>query len=304
VDASSDCRKTVTIAKHAANGAPAGNIDPLGFVRKLTAELAAGDVHLPSFPDFTARVLKVLEDPRATPAQVAQVAGADAALAARVLRLANSPFMNSSSARITDLQRAVTRLGHQLVRCTALSFALKQMELGSDKAYLRPQLQDLWRKGTLVASIAFVLARETRAASPDQALVTGLMHNVGRLYIAVSAPRQGVDDSDGAWTDVVHQWHPQIARAILIHWEFPSAVAAAVGDQNNWNRDLRGGDALTDILIAAEALVPCVFYRSLLDDVVTSVPPFKRLGLDAADCQRLLLACAQQIKALQATLSG
>jgi len=273
-------------------------------MRKLAAELAAGDVQLPSFPAFTARVLKVLEDPRATPAQVAQVAGADAALAARVLRMANSAFLKPSAGRITDLQRAVTRLGHQLVRCTAVSFALKQMELNRDKEHLRPLLHELWRKGTLVAAIACVLARETRAANPDEALVTGLMHNVGRLYIAVSAPRPAADDGDGAWADVVHEWHPQIARAILVHWEFPPEVVQAVGDQNNWNREQRAGDGLTDILIAAEALVPCVFYRSLLDDVVTAVPPFKRLGLGADDCKRLLLACAKQIRGLQATLAG
>jgi len=271
-------------------------------MRKLTAELASGDIQLPSFPDFTARVLKVLEDPRATPSRVAQVVGADAALAARVLRMANSAFLNPSANPITDLQRAVTCLGHQLVRCTAVSFALKQIELTSDKADLRPQLHELWRKGTLVASIAFVLARHTRAASPDQAMVMGLMHNVGRLYITVTAPRH--DPAAGQWADVVHEWHPRVGRAILKHWEFPAAVAAAVGAQNNWKRESYGGDALTDILIAATALVPCVFYRELLDDVVTDVPPFKRLRLGAADCKLLLADCAAQIRALQATLSG
>jgi hypothetical protein len=50
----------------------------------------------------------------------------------------------------------------KLVRCSAVSFALQQMNAGESVAMLRPQLQELWRKGTLVASIAYVLARETR----------------------------------------------------------------------------------------------------------------------------------------------
>ncbi len=36
-------------------------------------------------------------------------------------------------------------------------------------------LQKLWRQGALVASIAYVIARVTKAAIPDEALMTGLM---------------------------------------------------------------------------------------------------------------------------------
>ena len=38
-------------------------------------------------------------------------------------------------------------------------------------------------------AIAYVLARETRSAQPDEALMTGLMHNIGNLYITVNTPR-------------------------------------------------------------------------------------------------------------------
>src|SRR5271169_1313127 len=156
---------------------------PAEFLKGLSAELANGDIRLPSYPDVAQRVQRALEDPRATPAKVARVIGIDAALAVRILQLANSAFLNPSAKPITELQQAVHRLGHQLVRCTAVSFALQQMNAGPNIAALRPQLQELWRKGTLVASIAYVLARETRAANPDEALIAGLMHNIGSLYI-------------------------------------------------------------------------------------------------------------------------
>ena len=221
------------------------------------------------------------------------------------LRLANSAFLNPSANRITDLQQALTRLGHQLVRCTAVSFALQQMKLGSSEAALRPTLKQLWREGTLAASIAYVLARETGAAKPDEALVTGLMHNIGRLYITVSAPPRASRGGDTeAWVQMVRDWHPRIARSILEHWKFPSAIIAAVADQNAWERETRGDEKLTDLLIAALALASCVFRRELLDDTVTATPPFQRLGLGAADAQRLLAAAGQQIKALRAALTG
>jgi hypothetical protein len=61
---------------------------------------------------------------------------------------------------------------------------------------------------------------------------------------------------------------------------------------------------LTDVLIAAIALVPCVFSRELLDETVTASAPFQRLALDAADCKRLLSTAAQQIKSLHSALVG
>jgi HD-like signal output (HDOD) protein len=281
----------------------AGAADALGFLHKLADEIAAGEIRLPTFPDFATRVQKVLDDPRAAPVNIANVIAADAALAARILRLANSSFMNPSGRQISDLKRAVTQLGFQLVRCTAVSFALGQMELDGGKPELRPQLKELWRRGMLVASIAYVLARQTRAAGPDEALVTGLMHNIGRLYLVRSQPEEGV--ARDAWADVVHEWHPRIARAILKHWGFAPAIVAAVGAQTSWDRETQSGDALTDILVVATALVPCVFFRKHLDDTVTAVPPFRRLGFDdTARCERLMADSAEQIRALQVTLAG
>lgn len=285
--------------------APADEPSADVFVSNLMLELAAGDIRLPSFPDIAARVQQVLGDPGAAPARVALVVGSDAALAARVLRLANSAFLNPSAMPIKDLQLALTRLGHQLVRCTAVSFALQQMNLGSGDAELRPQLQKLWREGALVAAIAYVLARETRAANPDEALMTGLMHNIGQLYITVRSPHRGGSGGSGEnWADVIREEHPRIAGLILKHWEFPAAMVAAVGAQNYRNRGAVGDDALTNILIAATALVPCVFERALLVDTVAAVPPFQRLGLGPADCERLLSVSAQQIKSLRAALTG
>jgi HD-like signal output (HDOD) protein len=277
---------------------------PAEFLKELSEELASGDIRLPSFPGVAQRVQKALEDPRATPAKVARVIGIDAALAVRILQLANSAFLNPSAKPITELQQAVNRLGHQLVRCTAVSFALQQMTK-SGEAVLRPQLHDLWRKGTLVASIAYVLARETGAAHPDEALVAGLMHNIGSLYIIMRAHQHGAAlGPDEAATRLLNQGQPRIAGAILGHWKFAPAIVSAVSNQNAANFPLTEAGPLTDVLIAAISLVPCVFSRELLDETVTAIAPFQRLALDAADCKRLLSTTAEQIKSLHSALCG
>ena len=293
----------MTAAQGLDHDAPAGEPDTAAVMRKLMLELSLGDIRLPSFPDIAVRVQKVLDDPKASPARVAVVVGSEAALAARIIRLANSAFLNPSGEQISDLRVALTRLGVQLVRCTAVSFALQQMKLGGNDAALRGALQELWRNGALVASIAYVLARETKAANPDEALVTGLMHNIGKLYI-MTTPRAGdMPTATEAWTDAVREWHPKIAVSILKHWRFPPAIVAAVGLQNSKDREGSGEDGLTDILVAATVLVPCVFDRNMLSDIVVAVPAFQRLKMGADDCKRILAASAEQIRSLRAGLS-
>jgi HD-like signal output (HDOD) protein len=277
---------------------------PSEFLKSLTAELASGDIHLPSFPDVAQRVQRALEDPRTTPAKVARVIGIDAALAVRILQLANSAFLNPSAKPITELQQAVNRLGHQLVRCTAVSFSLQQMTK-SQEAVLRPQLHELWRQGTLVASIAYVLARETKAANPEEALVAGLMHNIGSLYIITRAHQLGaMMGTDDAATQLLSRGHPRIAGAILGHWKFAPAIVAAVSNQKTLNLPAKDSEPLTDVLIAAISIVPCVFHRQLLDETVIASAPFQRLSLDTAACERLLRTTAQQIKSLNSALVG
>ena len=134
--------------------------------------------------------------------------------------------------------------------------------------------------------------------------MTGLMHNIGHLYITVNAPpRASGGGASKAWEQVVEEWHPRIASSILKHWKFPAAIVAAVADQNV-DRTSGADDGLTDVLIAAKALESCVFHRELLSDTVTAGPPFQRLGLGAVQCKDLLAAAADQIKALRAALAS
>ena len=292
-----------------AKGAPARTtssheLKPDAVIRKLSIEVAAGDVRLPSLPDIALRVQKVLDDPHASRTQIAQVIAADAALAARIMKLANSAFLNPTSAPITDLQRALTQLGQQLVRCSAVSFSLQQMQLGSGGETLRPHVREIWRKGALVAAIAYVLARESGAAKPDVALMCGLMHNIGDLYITVSEPRRMTEFADSEdWRSMVEEWHPRIAAAILRHWKFPADIAAAVGNQGIPDRE-READGLTEVLVAAKKLEGCIFHREMLDETVTAGIAFTRLRLTTEDSKRLLTAAGDQIKALRAALTG
>jgi HD-like signal output (HDOD) protein len=122
------------------------------FVRSLAGELSGGHVDLPSFPEVTVRVRRVLSDPKSSVDQVVRVVGSEPALAARLLRISNSASLNRSGRMVTDLRTAINRIGYNMVRSASISFAMSQIRKSGKLQGLEVRLTDLWEQSTLVAT--------------------------------------------------------------------------------------------------------------------------------------------------------
>src|SRR5579862_2759943 len=134
---------------------PSANV-AFEFVRSLAAELSAGKVDLPSFPEVAVRVRRILSDPESTLDQVVRVVGSEPALAARLLRIANSASLNRSGRPVSDLRKAINRIGYNMVRSASISFSMAQIRNSNKLAGLEHHLNELWQRSTLVAAFAFV----------------------------------------------------------------------------------------------------------------------------------------------------
>ena len=108
---------------------PQGTSDAaaFAFVQALAKELSSGRIDMPSFPDIAARVRQVLADEFVSSAQVVRVVSSEAALAGKLLMIANSAAINPGGARITEIKTAITRIGLNMVRSATLAFAMEQV---------------------------------------------------------------------------------------------------------------------------------------------------------------------------------
>lgn len=202
------------------------------FVSGLAKDLG-GELDLPGFPDVVVRLHRTLGDQNSSSRDVVRLVSSEPALSGRLLQLANSAAFNAGNRPVADLKGAITLLGFNLVRSTATSFAMRQLQQQEWLAPLRPHLAQLWKESTAVAAICFSVARHVDALRPDEALATGLFHQIGSLYVLTRAHREGVvigavDD----WADTISGWHPTIARIILEHWLLPESLALAVEKQD------------------------------------------------------------------------
>jgi HD-like signal output (HDOD) protein len=273
------------------------------FVRSLAAELSGGNLDLPSFPEIAIRVRRVLSDPNSSVEQVVRVVGSEPALAARLLRISNSASLNRSGRAVTDLRTAINRIGYNMVRSASISFSMAQIRKSNKLAGLEHHLNDLWQRSTLVAALAFVLARNCTKVNPDEAMLTGMMHGIGKLYVltrVIDHPQ--LFASPPMLNQIISEWHTSIGKAILENWNFSEAMAQAVGDQADLSRIEDGPPDLTDVVAVAILMASHADDSSGLEAALSDLPAAGRLGLDQAKTQAVMSESAAEVTALSQAL--
>jgi HD-like signal output (HDOD) protein len=274
----------------------------LQFLGELAAEVSTGTVDLPCFPNIVIRIRNALADPKSTPEQTVTIVGAEPRLAARLLQTANSAAFNPSGKPLTDLRTAITRLGHQLVQCAAMAFAVQHMKDENSLRSIAKPLTALWKESIAVASICQVVARRTRV-SPDEAFLTGLLHGIGRLYIMVrSVGKMGTLGDSVAFLDLVSSWHSSIGKTVLENWGFAEEMSAAVGDQGDRARRRKQEADLSDIMVVSIVLGEALDMPVPRTVNVGTTAAFATIGLSAQDCATILTHSEYQLGSLQDAL--
>jgi HD-like signal output (HDOD) protein len=289
----------------AAAGTALGNGDAsFAFVQALATELSSGKVELPGFPDIVARVQHVLSDENVSTDRVVKVLGTEPVLAGQLMSVANSAALNPSGRSITDLRTAVARVGLNTVRTATIAYAVRLLRAGAELKDIAVQLNELWQRNVLVASIAYVLARKRTQVHPDTALLTGLLHGVGRLYIMTRAVRHpALFANPSTYQLIERDWHLSIATALLENWEIAPEIIAAVRDSEDYAREPRGAASLTDVLVAANMIAihngqPPEFLQARLQ----TVRAVARLELTREICESLQAESEEEIAALREVL--
>lgn len=275
----------------------------LNFVQSLANDLSSGSIELPSFPDVVIRLRQVLEDERSTTANIVQLVAAEPALAARLIQMANSAALRGVASEMTDLSMVINRLGRNMVRNSAMAYALKQMREAQKLKSAQPFLEQLWGDSTHLAALCYVLAKRFTKLNADQALLVGLLHGIGKLYILSQAEAHPeLFQTDGMLDEILDGWHAAIGSAILEAWKFPEEVSSSVANYQDVERVNDGPTDLTDILIVAYLLASFLQKDGDAELKLDGIPAMRHLAVTAADVGGVLQQAYEQIAALRAAL--
>jgi putative nucleotidyltransferase with HDIG domain len=276
-----------------------------GFVRTLAGELSSGSLELPSFPDVALRVKRALEDPEASADRVVRVVGVEPVLSARLLKMANSALLSRANVPVTDVRMAVTRLGFEMVRNAAVSLALEQVMDAQVTPLLQPYLKELWHHSIRVSAIAYVVAKRLTRLNADEAMLGGLLHDIGKLYIllrAESHPELFAEEQ--ALRALLAEWHTGIGRAILESWGFSDGLAQAVDEHEILDRTHLGPPDLTDVVTVANVLAHNDHPERFGGPDHDGVPAFDKLQLTAETSTAILENSEAEMRSFIQALDG
>jgi HD-like signal output (HDOD) protein len=252
------------------------------LVSGLAAELSKGDIKLPSLPEAVVSIRNALSQPDFTVDQLSRIITSEPTLVGTILTMANSVAFRRSGMETTDLKIAISRIGAGMVQTAATTFALRQLRESAEFQAVEHLLAPEWKRSGLTAAAAYLIAQKTRQVKPDEALIVGLIHNVGRIYLYSRAPKYPeVFASPEDTEQLLSSWHAAVAKAIVEFWNLPDEAAEAVEHQDEIDEDPESPrPVMAPVLTAAIAIARLGAEPTPEETVALAQrPDFQRLSL-------------------------
>jgi HD-like signal output (HDOD) protein/signal transduction histidine kinase len=194
---------------------------------------------LPAMPQILIKLIEHLQADDAGMPELAALIAKDAAMTSKILTVANSSAYHRNQ-RTVGLEQSLVSLGTDMIKTLVISESVFQT-FNSFPHSSSTDLRGFWKGSLTTAVIARDIARQMEYPHIEEAYLAGLLHNVGRLALLATAPKEYAfnftarDDEDlcaveqrtlqithseaGAW--LIERWHLDsfLADSVLYHHE-------------------------------------------------------------------------------------
>lgn len=219
----------------------------LELLRVIEADIAANRLILPSLPEVAINVRNLLAKQDCTLAELEQQLAKDAAMTARLLKVANSSLLSRGQA-VTSLRQALLNMGLELVGSLVTQMAILQTmkqsrDVGRLEGFVASSLQ--------ISSLCHSLASKHSHLDPELAALGGLLHDIGKLPLRdyLFANPSFSDDERLQFELILH---PYVGALLLKHWQMDEQLIRMAYQHEKVMRDT--GNPLpdyVDVVIAA-----------------------------------------------------
>jgi len=189
-----------------------------------TIDISIAD--LPSMPPIAAKIIELLADEDTSASQLNQVITRDPSLTTKLLKISNSAFYGQSR-EIKTLSAAIVVLGFRTIKDLVLAVSLRDL---SKRFGLTEKM--LWEHSVGIAIASHMTARELKFDDWEEAFISGLLHDIGKLALNMLKPEEytmvmqqvynkGVPFIE-AERDVLGYDHSIIGAELISQWKLPT----------------------------------------------------------------------------------
>ncbi len=266
-------------------------------------------LRLPPFPQVALRILQLANNENVQLHQLSELISSDPAFASEVLTIANS-LLYAPRFPASSVLQAIAVLGANNLQGLCLTVGVRGY---MGKALNQPAMKAIWRHNLATALIADELA-SVGFMDRDIAYTSGVMHDIGRLALAVIRPREysiplGVHSgTPQSFLEVERKlfgWdHCEAGRQLIVDWKLPTEFEGIVADHHS-PRKKDSSWGMADLINVScrmadtagfQAFPGCEVtpYSELLDEV-----PIRERSLFHSSIEPLAFGIAKKINAVE-----
>lgn len=213
---------------------------------------------LPTLPTVYYRLLDVMNNPRSTAVNVADVICKDQASASKVLKAANSPIYGFYG-KIQNITQAITYIGFEEVK--NLVTAITIIDFFSDKftnQYINPI--EFWKHSISVGILSRLIGKQIKASDLESYFLAGILHDIGKILFINLMPElyskviqysieNKVQHKD-AEIKMLGITHNVVGELLANKWNLPNSIKNAVRYHESGNVDNSYKDLVASVHIA------------------------------------------------------
>lgn len=269
-------------------------------------DLEARKFRLTTLPEVALKIRSLLDNQDVDARQIAELVNRDPAIAAKIVRAANSPIY-FGAAKCETVQNAIVRLGLLTTKQLVIGFTLRDL-FQSEVPLLRRLMTESWQESMDVAAISFVLARHTKLFDPEEAMLAGLVSNIGVLSVLNYAQNypQLLDNEALLlqWTDKLKG---EVGALVLENWQFPDEIVEVARGCEDWSRCPTTRADLCDLVLVATLHGYIGKRKQPAPPRMDQVPAYQKLALGKLTPEltlQILVEAKDQIEQARSLIAG
>jgi len=282
-------------------------------IKPGTGELAKAPwahLRLPPFPEIALRVMQLASNENVQLHQLSDLISSDPAFASEVLTVANS-LLFAPRFPASSILQAIAVMGANNLQGLCLTVGVRTY---MGKALRQPAMRSIWRHNIACAVIAEQLA-SAGFMDRDIAFTCGVIHDIGRLALAVVRPNEYADllgSYTGRAAGVLEQErvafgknHCEIGAHLIEEWNLPEDFSAIVATHHT---PLRSGGSwgMAELINVSCRMADSAGFAAFSTcqpepflDLLEELPARER-RLFYTDAESLTLEVAKKISAIEA----
>ncbi len=233
------------------------------------------ELEIPLLPSVATKLRKAMQNDIGVNEAV-KIIQFDPVISAKLIDVANCPLY-VSVAPAKSCFEAVNRIGLYATRSLVTSLCIKNI-FKSDSKQIKKMLNKLWKKSLYLSSLSFVLASASKQKSPEEALLAGLVCDIGAvpfLNFVANLPADYYNEEEV--NTIIPIVKGVVGASLLKKWGFNDEFVEVALLSDDWYQNSSNTLSYTDIVVLSRLHTKIGSKEKLSLPAITSIPAASKL---------------------------